>query len=1841
MNKYLLMIISFIFFILSCENGLIGLGEQVDIEAPGITIGNYADGSVISSGDYVHGSIILSGKVSDDIGVSSVGITIVDSLTNATLSNYAEIDYSTMTWSYAVNTTSFSDGEKNITIEVSDTSASPKTDSEERLLYFDNTPPLVLITNPAGYATSDYADSIITIKGETYDQFQVRSVEINMITGSNDNLDTVSGTATWSTVYRSSGTGNYEFVVIATDYAGNVSQGFYHLDDIIAVNDNTYIPVKDIYDVREGITPDSVPVLTSTDLQSPSVLLTSLPFSIDLAGDEPQIAISNPDPTAPANENVLAGNAKAIGSITDDDGINISSIEINIDEGGWGPVDNVTGSGLFVKWDHDLSSLGGGQHTLQIKAQDIFGLPKESSIVNFSINVGAPELEITSPEIGDFLNTGNFTISGTAHDTDNIDEMQISLDDGVSWNAVSNYTNTADVNWTHDVTGQADGNVLIKVRATDDGSFWSYSNLQVNIDTEDPENSFIYPSHNSFVNGLVEIRGASSDNNQLDTVRIRIGDVDPWITIPAEDRYNWTYDFNSLDYENSSDATETSSGSGVWALNIYAELTDVAGNTFVTTSGDYVLKIDNSLDRPTVNVISPYDGQSIGGATLVTGTSFDDDGAVYGVYMQIDVNTTSSGTPNFSDTVSLASSIDFDGTGSNPAVSIIDESAWYLLDGKNPWSVELNSNGELYSTEGGHTGDLYIRIKAIDKDGGVNSISGEYEELHIKMDDSVPYIENLLPVSDEYVSGSFNITGDINDDSQIKNLEVSYNGGAQYHDIIRNGIIDGAYGGGSVTSSYTMNVPVDTSNIPDVGAVTSDSLSIRVKVTDDTNYQTLETLRYYVDNTLPTGTSSDFNSISGSYVNAIISGTATDIGTVNGISHVEAYIVRDISGTKYFYNPQLNDTKIEATTMSINSVVHEYPTTGYEAYLITIDSTAETLGGSNSDGDGIAEELNVGINYDWKYMFDSNNIPDGSVELHYVVFDKAGNASHYEQAGFIKNNIPEIESITVGTDLNGNGAIEVSEETTFLPAAFSATDFTARNDKLKITINLAAGNVNAPLVYSVTYNGGSELITSVSEAQIDMSNHTTYGDISGNGAGFVCTITDDAGLVATETIKISIDNVDDIDPEAEFGELDADTSVPENGGEKEGHIEERSWSNYHNAVADPDVSGKIIFNGTASDNQRIANIYIWIDTDGDGALEAGEKILIADEDTDGTLKSVGNSDITLENLTETGGHDVSFTYEWDSSTLANIAGDDIQIKLLVVDYNGNTNIEQSYPGVSYNLMTVDVVPYITAVTSRLSPGFLSNPSVINRTSMGEYPVAQNEIIRAYAFNISNVSTSLINNINMTESYGVDSSGDYLDITISGSATSGELKLTTNSVSSINNINNNEAESSGFKYNKEPNGVNNDTLTDDKHIIVWKFTNIANTETARYPVMRISPGGTPSFSYASGETDFRMILDNGTITNFETNYTKYNYTNLGFDSTGNIYGVTLNSDRISNSYGGSTRFGFFYSQAGDKSIGNSDGYSNGTFKRHLEHNWNGSEYNSLRIQYPDMVVTGSGTSADPANIYMVYYDDSNKELKFRYGNVTGQNDGDITGAISQNYNNGTTGSSGSVNGYHIIESLTDDDDPASGGTQSIINPGQYSSIDVTSGGVAVVAWYDITSRRLVYSYNTDPSGSTESQWNENYLVIDDSFAGQYVDISVDGNDAIHIAYFNSSSGDLKYAYLDSYNDGTADTVTVDSFLSVGQKIMIDTRLENSEYVPYISYYSTAYAGTQHSLRLASKPYGISLDNGSEADKYTQNWQIMTIPTNNIPKDYTVSVGFLAGRVVVGYATDNGLEYAEQY
>ncbi|WP_315450818.1 hypothetical protein [uncultured Treponema sp.] len=554
-------------------------------------------------------------------------------------------------------------------------------------------------------------------------------------------------------------------------------------------------------------------------------------------------------------------------------------------------------------------------------------------------------------------------------------------------------------------------------------------------------------------------------------------------------------------------------------------------------------------------------------------------------------------------------------------------------------------------------------------------------------------------------------------------------------------------------------------------------------------------------------------------------------------------------------------------------------------------------------------------------------------------------------------------------------------------------------------------------------------------------------------------------------------------------------------------------------------------------------------------------------------------------------------------------------------------------------VNINVVPYITGIKTALTG---SAGVDFDRSALGFYPVYAGEKITLKGFNIASSPTVKLGTKDLTSKVSAynQAAGTFaVEIEDTADVKTGELTITVGTTQAINNDNKNpvigtDGTVTEAAYNSWSNRANK-RLADDLKLSVWKVDAFHSSiqKDITSPMLKIAPDSKWYMSYGNG-IPHMAVNKNGNQTHVDKSFNKFHNTAVAFDSTGNIYAVGTNTDRIDNS---SAKFSF-YSRAVSKSSSNSDYTEAWTGKSRLEKVFNQGIYNINRVPHPKLVVTGNTTLT---KVYISYFDANHPKnpVKFRFGTVGSSNN--FTDGIADGGGTNTSAgamdslSNGSAPNYHTI---ADDDSPRYKG-------GPYVAHGVTSGGVAVVAWYDATNKCLVYSYNTTPQTPAQGGvWQTNAQLIDDDFAGWYVDLAVDKNNGIHIAYYSSSKGDLKYAYLPSYN-GTATVVTVDSYLSVGTQISISTREESGKIVPYISYFQSAFTQTPSSVRVAWRnDLTGTVKDGAKDELFTGNWEVMTIPMKGIiPKDETICNGVPTGggwanTVVLGFMSDDGYKKA---
>lgn len=709
-------------------------------------------------------------------------------------------------------------------------------------------------------------------------------------------------------------------------------------------------------------------------------------------------------------------------------------------------------------------------------------------------------------------------------------------------------------------------------------------------------------------------------------------------------------------------------------------------------------------------------------------------------------------------------------------------------------------------------------------------------------------------------------------------------------------------------------------------------------------------------------------------------------------------------------------------------------------------------------------------------------------------------------------------------------------------------------------------------------------------------------------------------------------------------------------GSAKGHIElEDDWKNAagydSNATSgeydgDPKVSGTIKIEGTASDNAMLKELYLtvpgliteklvgeYVQDETTKAWSWNEK---GDLDTDGFACQIENTKF------DNSGHSIKWTVTVDTERVTNVAALDVSVQAKANDrgklqynsgklsYAARTEFgkESSATSESYKM---DVVPYITGISTSLSSLKKSNPSVNNRTALGHYPVSSSENVTITGFNLKGATIS--DSATKANTVTLADSGSSISV---ASFTSGKIKATVNGISSLNNDNSNDSSGTyslsesgasigttgnetvykNYYYNRQPNGDNNNLLTDDVVLDVWEF----NSEAAKpingaidQPIMKINPkDGNLGFAFANGSLFFSMGGKVGTRpeTLYSAQYWMGSYdffTSIGFayDDLGNTYGTAAGGD--CNAQEGDA-WCFVTSRWGIGVQGQRGSYDGSNALR-LERigQIDDSSYiiNKQRVKSPSFATAVHGTST---NVYLAYYDVMNDEIRFKQGTLSSSKKQSFG-----NFSDSATSSSGTTR----AENVTYVNLLAGGNTGR--NAGEYVSLGVVPGSstdkdVVVAVWYDSTNRCLKYAYNTSPLSSANgansgSEWTgvETVFTGEMASAGEYCEVIVDKDGGIHIAAYDPTNLSLVYAYKSSYNASGFTTCIVDGgYGVVGSNLTLDIAKVNNVWTPYIGYYAT----TCVKPKLAYKVSSATAASGTINDSFTGNWECAVVPTSYV-------------------------------
>ncbi|HQK33622.1 MAG TPA: Ig-like domain-containing protein [Spirochaetales bacterium] len=1846
-------------------------------------------------------SLTLNGTASDPQGVKYVRVRINGgSWQNASAISGTNWNDTNVTWQ--INLNLGSDGFKTLEIQAAD--VDDYATNQQMSTTLDTTPPAGAFDaqfrdHPTGSFLSTTAlNKIVRITGTVTETnlADTNPVEISINGGA---YTPVTGTLSWYYVWDTTAlaNGDYELRLRITDKAGNVTTSI----------------VKTVTTNQAA----DIPQITQAFVAAPT------------SGD--------------AGNNVLSTLLKVSGTITDDDGFNTGAVSILLD--GTPPsVGATNNAGTTATWEYTWGSLTQGIHYYTVTATDKNGGVNSIGPTYFLVDNANPILTVTSPTAGSKVKTGTLSITGSVSDAGGFGNspLEITLRHSNTGSPLHNAVYTPAVvggNFSQNIAIDAsslDGTLYIDFLLTDLAGRQTTLTRAVTIDTTPPVLNLSNPAPGAYINGLVSITGTADDLNGLADVTLEILDpanlnlVKANINRSGSTLASWEFPFASDSYATSTYAVDISGGQGkLWKIWFKLKAVDNAGNVTELKIPPYgaldypYFIIDLDGDKPTISMTQPKNGDTIGGFVTMFGTATDDDGPVMQVEVQIDFN----GDFDFADSLDL----DHDsttqmGTDQNIYGNIVrignaahkweDETEWYVVNvTNNSWTLEINSNGELYKSNTGGTGQIRIRVRSRDMFG----TASEYIERTITLDETFPRIENITPNDQSYQSATFNAYAEFRDNINLNlssNSQIRININKTGYQTLTPGPNSGPghpYALIANGTGYDLTYPIDTTiYFPGSSGI----LYVDLYVKDESNYTNQKSYTFYIDNQVPTGSWSDRpgapdgNSIRNGQINlngttpiSFIEGNLADSGAVSGISRVEVYFVkagtvRRIKGASGQLTPATSESALvdiydEGTgTWSASSETVPFVSwsdSGYgDNYVIKIDRPTEMSSistGADADGDGYYEFIGIdGGAQRWRAYFDSQYLPDGQVDIHYVIYDLAGNRIHKARRGFIANSGPSISRIKIGSDYNNNTQIvDVPGSVTeildyYYPAGSIDRYATSQPIKIKngrIYFNIQSSDPNGTIASTVIniippspgsrglltgFGAGGNVETnplSPITITIGSAQFPTAGDYT-----LEVVVKDNDNIPTKQTMVIRVlDTTDTIKPVLTPTPLTQANGIPVDSGVKKGHMELHAdntvsaWNTIKAAYGnddDPKVSGEIYLRGTITDNNRISSL----DITGEGI---GTNTVIAN--WDGTKLASADARLTIESqaLTEDG-HTVTFVYKWNTAVVTGVAGLNKTIAFRATD--GSTNNSDPHATLKF-----DVVPYITRIkTEKLTDGGIKDNNI--RSANGKYSIkngSTSDFITIEGFNLKPI-TNGVRISTISYKTGLDDTtlvGQALTFTVpaypynilkvqNNSNNSGWLNVITGTditpIPTINNINDNEK-----TYNQEPNiYISNFKLSDDRYINFFTVTSETNLSNSFFPKM-IMEGNTPIWGYIQGSASNDLQVRRGTSSS-----------NIGIvrilaadqlamarDEDGFYHMVSVNNFN-------NGRMVYFYNI-----FETTPGYTNGaatspywsgyTGVLSSAANNNAIDLDSVnyspglqlgRYQNINLIVKGrSNTAGQYSRIYLAWYDYYTEQILFR------------------NFRVGLNG--GSVVLYTPRRSNQSDVTVTSNDTSrkvAVAKGSQYIAMGVTDANVVVIVYYDSEASKLKLTYTTtsdmitpqgiDLANPTDTVYWSTPKDVGPSYNGWYVSIFIqtDGNagtnDPIHIASYDTENGDLRYTYLSSFQDAdNAKSVIVDAAQSVG--IFTDIKARNG--IPYIAYYNNSENGTRDSIKLAY--FKNTMPNVTDGFKYdgtgvTGDWEFMTVPVNTIPqggvtKFTRVNLDFdTSGNPICGYSAST-IEYSK--
>ena len=530
-------------------------------------------------GSYVNGPFQIAGVTTDGFGVDHVEIEINSS---GTFVGVTEVDRSndgsveTVTWEFDVDTASMTDG--TISLRARSLDHTGKTANSDIELLLDTSNPVVEYILPAAGAT---VNGTVLVSGTASDANKIDAVYYFVTdAGSEPPVSVSTGTGwqllsqlySWSTQIDTrllTDSSSHTVHVVAIDSAGNRSDdgdSSTALERTFVVNQSTDVPTV-AFDAISGVPADNL--FTTSDVIT--------------------------------------------GQLSDDDAIDTGSLELRAKIGSgafgaWQYVADVTGlstsgTGRYVNFSLDIGTSTFAENpnvqTIEIRVSDTDpdgagAVISDAATASFYIDNTSPTLtETTIGTTAQVIRNADFTIAGSATDSNAIDEVSISATkDGADQGVLFTATSGGAYSYLHTVDGAGSDDAVwvFSMSAADAAGRTDSTSRTVLVDATAPDTPTIDPFAAAYMVTELIASGATADSGSgLDSVEYSIDYTDDgndandtWGTTNGTEAWFTTVDI-------SSGGANLPEGSHT----LFVRATDRAGNVSIIADRTFLVDRNN------------------------------------------------------------------------------------------------------------------------------------------------------------------------------------------------------------------------------------------------------------------------------------------------------------------------------------------------------------------------------------------------------------------------------------------------------------------------------------------------------------------------------------------------------------------------------------------------------------------------------------------------------------------------------------------------------------------------------------------------------------------------------------------------------------------------------------------------------------------------------------------------------------------------------------------------------------------------------------------------------------------------------------------------------------------------------------------------------------------------------------------------------------------------------------------------------------------------------------------------------------------------------------------------